>query len=91
MKIKLDKQILANSFALATAILWVLCTLLVWLWPDFTWRVTEWWMHGMDLTAMGGWNLTLNNFLLGGLTLVASAWVTGYTFGWSWEITSRKK
>lgn len=87
---KLDKQVMANAFALATAILWTLCTLVVWLLPDFTWQVTEWWMHGMDITPMRSWNITLNNFLMGGLTLIASAWITGYIFGWSWKKLSGK-
>ncbi|AKM79533.1 MAG: hypothetical protein UX85_C0010G0012 [Candidatus Beckwithbacteria bacterium GW2011_GWB1_47_15] len=87
---KLDKMVLANAFGLATAILWVVCSLMVALLPNFSWEVMRWWMHGMDVDAMGGWNLNLFNFLAGGLTLVITAWVTGYIFGWSWEKVSRK-
>ncbi|MCG2691749.1 DUF5676 family membrane protein [Microgenomates group bacterium] len=85
---KLEKNILANAFALATTILWILCALFVVLLPDLSMTVVKWWMHGMDVTALGAWSLDLANFLLGGLALVISAWVSGYIFGWAWEKVS---
>lgn len=85
---KLEKTVLANALALATAILWTLCTLFVVLLPDFSMTVVKWWMHGMDIAIMGSWSLDLANFLLGGLALVVSAWVSGYIFGWAWEKAS---
>ncbi len=83
-------MVLANAFALSTAILWALCSLIVWLLPDLSLTATEWWMHGMDLSVLGSWNLTLENFLLGGIILTGSLWVTGYIFGWCWEVLSKK-
>jgi hypothetical protein len=77
---------LANAFALAMVVLWVLCSAVIWLLPGFSWTVTGWWMHGMDLSAMGGWNLTISNFLLGGITAIASAWITGWVLAWSWQV-----
>ena len=44
---------LANAFALTMAILWVACSAVVWLLPGFASQVTEWWMHGMDISVMG--------------------------------------
>lgn len=87
---KLEKVTLANALALATAKLWVLCTLFVWLFPNFSITIIEWWMHGMSMQVMGDFNLTLNNFFLGGITLTVSVWITGYVFGWSWEKVSKK-
>ena len=87
---KLEKQVLANAFCLATVSVWVLCSLLVALLPKFSMRVFSWWMHGMDVSVLGNWNLTWSNFLLGGLTLAFSAWVTGWIFGWAWEKASKK-
>lgn len=86
---KLDKTVLANTFALATVILWTTCSLFIVLVPNLSMIVLKWWMHGMDLTVMGDWSLNLTNFILGGLTLAVSAWVSGYIFGWSWEKLSR--
>jgi len=47
-------------------------------------------MHGMDLTAMGSWNLTFASFLFGGVTAVVSAWVSGWVLGWSWNYLKGK-
>lgn len=76
---------LANAFALAMMVLWIICSLFVWLLPDLSLQITSWWMHGMDLSAMGSWHLTVGNFLLGGITAVISAWVTGWVLGWAWQ------
>lgn len=78
---------LANAFALAMAILWTLCSVFVWLLPDLSLQITSWWMHGMDLSVMSGWHLTASNFLLGGITAVIASWATGWTLGWSWQIS----
>lgn len=71
----------ANALAVTTALLWVVCTAFVWLLPGFSLTIVEWWMHGMSLEVMGEWNLTVVNFVLGGLTLTGSAWVSGWVFG----------
>ncbi len=86
---KLDKMVLANAFALATAVLWILCSAIVWLLPDFSMTVFKWWMHGMDV-GLGNWNLNLGNFVGGGVIAVISAWVSGWVFGWVWEMVSGK-
>lgn len=80
-----DKMKVANAFGLAMAILWVVCAGFIWLLPDLSWLITGWWMHGMDLSAMGSWNITFDNFFWGGVTAIISAWVTGWVLGWSWE------
>jgi len=87
---KLDKMVLANAFGLTTAMLWVLCSLIVVVLPDLYLLVMRWWLHGMDVAVIASRQLTFGNFLLGGITLVVSAWVTGWVFGWSWEKVSGK-
>jgi hypothetical protein len=85
---KLTKRNLANGLALATAILWVPCAAFVAVFPDFSLKVTKWWMHGMDVAAF---NISWNNFVWGGLTLIAAFWIVGYVLGWSLELVDRKK
>jgi hypothetical protein len=85
------KTNLANSFALGTGAIWIICSLVVMIFPNISWQVTKWWMHGVNLAAFGGWNLTLSNFILGGLSLVASAWVCGWLYGWAWQMVTKKK
>jgi len=75
---------LANAFALAMAILWALCSAIVWLLPDLYWQAMAWMLHGRGF-AMSDINFTFDNFLLGGIVAVISAWVTGYVLGWAWQ------
>lgn len=85
---KLNRNILANAFALATGVLWTGCSILVALFPEPARLVTEWWLHGMK---MDPYAIDFNNFLLGGVTLVASAWITGYVLGWSLEVVGKRE
>ncbi len=86
----LTKSLLANAFALTAAILWVVCSAFVWLLPNLSLKISKWWVHGMKVSALGQFNLTLNNFLLGGVTLVVAMWVTGYVFGWALEYLQKQ-
>lgn len=87
---KLEKMAIANASALAIVFLWVICSITAAILPAFSYSVTQSWMHGLALSPMGGWNLNLYNFLLGGISLIVVAWVSGYIFGWSWEFVSKK-
>lgn len=87
----LNKTTLANAFALTTCILWILCSAFVWVFPKLSVTITEAWMHGFSLASVVIFNPTLNNFILGGVTLVASAWISGYLLGWSLEFLRKRK
>jgi len=84
------KKRLANSIALAMTVLWILCSAIVWILPGFSLLVTNWWTHGMDLSAMRSRNLTFGTFVWGGIAAIASAWDTGWILGWNWEIVEKK-
>lgn len=72
------------------AITWVICSLVIAVFPAFPLTVATWWMHGLALSAMGTWHLTEANFFLGALTFVVAAWLIAYLFGWCWEMVSGK-
>lgn len=82
---KANTMKLANAFALAMTVLWVICSLFVWLLPDLSLQIISWWMHGMDLSVMGSWHLSVSNFVLGGISAIVSAWVTGWVLAWAWQ------
>jgi len=84
---KLSRNLLANAFGLTTVILWMICSIIVWLLPELSLTITKWWMHGMPMES---YQINLQNFVLGGLTLTAAAWATGYVLGWSIEYLSKK-
>lgn len=80
---KLDSIRLANAFALAMGVLWIICSVFVYVFPGFSYQILVAWMHGMTFSPMGAWDLTINNFIFGGVTAVTSAWISGLVFGWS--------
>jgi hypothetical protein len=89
--VKLTKELLANAFALTTVVMWTVCSAFVLLLPRFSLIVTRWWVHGLKVDQLGQYNLSLTNFLIGGVTLSLWMWVTGYVFGWSLEYLGKKK
>jgi hypothetical protein len=86
-----DKKMkIANASALAMAVIWLICSIGVWLLPDFSMKITNSWMHGMDVGGvMGMWSLTWSNFLVGGVSAVLASWLVGYIFAWALEKTSK--
>lgn len=83
---KLSRINLANAVAIATGVLWVICSAFVAVLPVFSSRVTKWWLHGIELPSGGSLQLDVANFIRGGATLIFSLWVAGYVLGWSLEL-----
>lgn len=86
---ELTKKSLANALGLATAIAWVVCSALVYFLPELSLRITQWWMHGLNIAPLGSWSLNLANFISGGITMTISAWSFGYVLGWSLKYFSK--
>ena len=87
---KTGKMVLANAFALTIGIAYVVCRLLVSLFPELFMQITKSWFHLIDLTRISGAELSLNLFVLGLISSVVSAWLFGYLLGWSIEYFSKK-
>ena len=87
---KLESMALANAFALTTAIVWTVCYLFLWFLQDFSATVSQWWMHGRDVSVLGSMDLNWQTFLYGGLSLTLVFWLIGYVFGWAWDWVSGK-
>ena len=71
----------ANAFAVTTAFVWVVCTLGVALLPSASFMMSGWFMHGLNMSALGVWKVTMGGFLWGGIVLSGIAWAAGYIFG----------
>lgn len=69
-----------NALALTTAIIYVLCRILVGLFPDASFVIAQSWFHGIELTRLGAWNLTLESFILGIISSTITAWVVGFIY-----------
>lgn len=82
---------LANTLALTGAILWVICALFVVIFPGLAYNITGWWLHGLELNPLGYWSMTFDGFIMGGVALVISAWISGLVFDWASEFLKNKK
>ena len=86
-----SKMVLANAFALTTGIAYVVCRLLVSLFPDLFIQISKSWFHIIDLSNMGQVDLGSELFAIGLISSVVTAWFFGYLLGWSIEFFSKRK
>lgn len=70
----------ANAAAVTTGVVFVACRILVGVFPDWMFAVAQSWLHGIELTKISNWNLSLSTFSLGLVSSVAFAWAVGYAF-----------
>lgn len=71
---------IANALAVTTAIIYILCRVLVGLFPDASFAIAQSWLHGIELSKSNTWNLTFVSFMLGLVSSTITAWVIGYIF-----------
>lgn len=70
----------ANAASTTTAVVYIVCRVLVGLFPDWSFIVAQSWFHGIELTKLSTWNLTMGNFILGLVTATIGAWLVSYLF-----------
>ncbi|MDP3724516.1 MAG: DUF5676 family membrane protein [bacterium] len=87
---KLDKIVLANALGLTGAILWVICLLLITLFPGLVGLGTRMWFHAIGMSAAPAGNLTITDAIFGGITFIAASWLIGFLFAWIWEALSKR-
>lgn len=86
---KLNELALANTSAAVTAIVYVVCSLSVALFPGFSKVVSQSWFHGMDIGLI--WTGSpRGNFLLGIITAVIGMWLVGWVFAWFYNQLAKK-
>lgn len=75
-----QSYVIPNALAVTTAIVFVVCIILVGLFPDISFSIAQSWFHGMELGKAGAWNLTFGSFVLGLISSTITAWIVGYIF-----------
>lgn len=87
---KHEPKATANALAVTVAILYVVCRIAVSLFPDLAMSVAQSWFHGLALSKISGWDLTLGSFVLGLLTSTGGAWLIGYVFANAYNYFNKK-
>ena len=88
---KNQSYVLPNTLAVTTLIIFVLCRLLVGLFPDIFFTIAESWFHGIALSKLDTWNLTVSSFILGIVSSTITAWVLGYIFTQVYNYFTKRK
>ena len=70
----------ANAVSVTSAILYVFCRIAVSLFPDLSMSIAQSWFHGLEISKVTGWSLSLGSFVVGLVSLTVAAWLTGYLF-----------
>ncbi|WP_286829386.1 MULTISPECIES: DUF5676 family membrane protein [Kordiimonas] len=77
---KLNTMGLANAAAATAAVLWLLCSFLVFALPGMMMSMTGHMVH-IDMVGRG-WMLTGFGFAIGLVAWVVSCWITGWLIGY---------
>ena len=88
---KKDLNTTAHASAVTVAILYVVCRLLVGLFPKLMMTIAQSWFHMVGLSNEAAWNLSLESFILGLLSTTVSAWIVGYFFAVNYNFFLKKK
>ncbi|OGM13028.1 hypothetical protein A3A76_01945 [Candidatus Woesebacteria bacterium RIFCSPLOWO2_01_FULL_39_23] len=77
---KHDPNVTANAAAITVAALYIVCRVAVALFPDLAMSVAQSWFHGLELSKISGWDLSMGSFVLGLITSAGGAWLVGYGY-----------
>jgi len=87
---KHDPNVTANALAVTSAILYVFCRIAVSLFPDLSMAIAQSWFHGLEVSQVSGWSLSMGSFVLGLVSFAITAWFTGYLFAKVYNFFSKK-
>lgn len=87
---KHDKMATANATGLTGAVVYVVCRILVGIFPDASFSVAQSWFHGIEVQRLGAWNLTWESFFVGLFSITAVSWLIGWCFAHCYNYFSKK-
>ena len=86
---KLNEHAFANASAIIIGVVYVVCSFLVVVFPEFFKMVSQSWFHGIDIGLI--WTGSpRGNFLLGLISAVIGMWLTGWAFARAYNQFSKK-
>lgn len=87
---KHDLMATANALAATVGVIYVVCAVLVTLLPGVSMAVAQSWFHGIDITRISSWNVTVGSFIMGLVTSIAFSWAVGYLFAYTYNLFAKK-
>lgn len=88
---KHEPMVTANAAAATTVIVYAVCRILVGLFPDLSFTIAQSWFHGIELSKLSSWDLTISSFILGVVSMAVTAWLIGYLFAFTYNWFLKKK
>lgn len=88
---KHEPNVTGNAAAITVAALYIVCRVAVALFPDLSMSVAQSWFHGLELSKVSSWNLSLGSFVLGLVTSAGGAWLVGYVYATVYNYFLTKK
>ena len=82
---KLNVKRTALSLAIVAAILYIACTLLIVIAPDFTIGLFSNLFHGIDITQITDKSISVGGTLLGLVEIIVYALIAGGLFAWAYN------
>ena len=79
---KLNVKRTALSLAIVASILYIACTLLIAIAPDFTMGLFSNLFHGIDITQIADKSISLGSTLFGLVEIIVYALIAGGLFAW---------
>ncbi|MCL4416896.1 MAG: DUF5676 family membrane protein [Actinobacteria bacterium] len=74
-----NQYAIPNTLAVTTAIVFIICRVLVAIFPDQSFAIAQSWFHGIEVNKLGA-NLSIGTFVLGLISATITAWIVGYIF-----------
>ncbi len=88
--IKHEPNTTANATAVTVGVIYVACVITVVLLPDLSMTVAQSWFHGLDLSQISTFNVTVSSFILGLITSVGGSWLIGYIFATAYNYFAKR-
>ena len=86
----LDSKAVSLSLAFTSEVLYILCTLFFYLFPEGTLMFFNSWFHGIDLTRIGApGTIATANFFIGFASIFVVSYLTGTVFAYLYNRLSR--
>ncbi len=70
----------ANATAATVAIIYLVCAFAVAFFPDLSMSIARNWFHGIDLTEISSYQLTLGSLTTGFVTATIGSWLVGFIY-----------